>query len=309
MPPVQNYQRRDLPGRGIALTIVAILILGVQDALAKFLVQDYSPFQIVMMRYWAFAAFALVLVARQAPLRQALRTRVPLWHLLRGLLLVGDIWLFALAVKTVPLGELQSISMIYPLLVTLFAIPFLGEKVGIFRLSAVSIGFVGALVIVRPGGLAIDWGVGFAVLSAVFYALYIVITRKVSATDSTATNLVFPAIIGLVLTTAVGVWHWQPMDLRGVLLVGIVMITTCLGHGAMTLALSFAPASTVQPFNYFALPWAITLSVIVFNSLIDPISMVGAAIIVAAGLAVMSRERLKARASRNDAAASLPGKE
>ena len=82
MPPMVDFQRRDLPVRGIALTILAILILGVQDALAKILVQDYSPFQIVMMRYWALAAFSLVLVARQAPLRQALRTRVPLWQLL-----------------------------------------------------------------------------------------------------------------------------------------------------------------------------------------------------------------------------------
>src|SRR5690606_41467981 len=98
--------------------------------MSKTLVQTYSPFQITLMRYWGFALFSLILVMRQAPLRQALRSKVPFWQLLRGSLLIIEIWCFAMALQTVPLGELQAISLIYPLLVTLFAIPILGEKVG-----------------------------------------------------------------------------------------------------------------------------------------------------------------------------------
>jgi drug/metabolite transporter (DMT)-like permease len=294
---------------GVALTLGSILIFGVQDAVAKILVQTYSPFQIVMMRYWGFAALSLILVMRQAPLRQALRSKAPLWQWLRGLLLVADIWLFALAIKTVPLAELQSISMVYPLLVTLFAIPILGEKVGVFRFGAVIVGFAGAMIIVRPGGLPIDWGVGFAVASSSLYALYIVITRKVSRADSTATSMAYVGLAGLVLTTAVGVFYWQPMDLTGVLLALVVMTTTCVAHGMMMLAISRAPASLLQPFNYFALPWAIALSFVIFHHLIDPISLIGAAIIVGAGLVVMARERLKGAAKPSAAEATLPGKE
>ncbi len=285
--------RTDNIGRAIILTLITIGVFGVQDAVSKILVQTYSPFQITMMRYWGFAAFSLLLVMRQAPLRQAFSSRVPMLQVLRGMLLMADIWFFGLALRTVPLGELQAITVVYPLLVTLFAIPILGEKVGVFRFAAVGVGFAGALVIVRPGGLPLDWGVGFALASATFYAIYIVITRKVSQFDSAATSMTYTATVGLVLSAAVGVFFWQPMGWGDFLLVVVIMVTTCAGHGVMVYALSMAPASVVQPFNYFSLPWAILLSAVVFGHWIDPISLLGAAIIAGAGLVVMARERMK----------------
>lgn len=307
MTSPEPHTRTDNVGRAIILTIITIGVFGVQDAMSKTLMQTYSPFQITMMRYWGFALFSLFLVMRQAPLRQALHSKVPVWQVARGALLIIEIWCFARALQTVPLGELQAISLIYPLLVTLFAIPILGEKVGVFRFAAVAVGFAGALVIVRPGGLSFDWGVGFAILSATLYAIYIVITRKVSGMDSAATSMAYTGIVGLVLSSAVGVFHWQPMAWGDVALLLMIVVTTCLGHGLMIFALSMAPASTVQPFNYFSLPWAIVLSAAVFNEWIDPISLVGAGIIVAAGLVVMARERMR----RIPAVAEppLPGKD
>ena len=293
MSPAAHSARTDQVGLAIVLTLTTIGVFGIQDAVAKMLVQDYSPFQITMMRYWGFAAFALFLVARQAPLRQALRTRAPKLQVLRGVLLMADIWFFALALQTVPLGELQAIVIVYPLLVTVFAIPVLGEKVGLFRFAAVGAGFVGAMVIMRPGGVPLDWGAGFALASAALYALYIVITRKVAAIDSAATSMTYAALVGLVMSAGVGVFFWQNMGWVDLALVVVVMITTCVGHGLMTIALTMAPASVLQPFNYFSLPWAIVLSILVFGQWIDAISMFGAAIIVVAGLVVMARERVR----------------
>lgn len=307
MSSIAADSRTDNVGRAIILTLITIGVFGVQDAISKVLVQTYSPFQITMMRYWGFAAFSLLLVMRQAPLRQALNSKVPLWQVLRGVLLMADIWFFALALRTVPLGELQAITVVYPLLVTLFAIPILGEKVGVFRFVAVAVGFAGALVIVRPGGLPLDWGVGFALSSATLYAIYIVITRKVSQFDSAATSMTYTALIGLVMSGVVGVFFWQPMGWGDFALVVTVMATTCAGHGLMVYALSMAPASVVQPFNYFSLPWAIGLSAVVFGHWIDAISLLGAAIIVAAGLVVMARERVKRVAVVPDP--TLPGRE
>ncbi len=280
-------------GRAIALTLTTIAVFGVQDAVAKLLVQDYSPFQITMMRYWGFAAFALFMVMRQGPLREALRSKMPKRQILRGVLLMADIWCFAIALQTVALGELQAIVIVYPLLVTIFAIPILGEKVGIFRFAAVGAGLIGALIILRPGGVPLDWGVGFALISAVFYALYIVLTRQAAAKDSAATSLIYASLVGLVLSTGVGIFFWQPMPWGDFALVVVTMITTCAGHGVMVYALTMAPASVLQPFNYFSLPWAIVLSIVIFGQWIDPISLVGAAIIVGAGLVVMARERRK----------------
>ncbi|OAM74202.1 DMT family transporter [Devosia elaeis] len=288
-----NSLPSDQIGRAILLTLVTIIVFGIQDAVSKMLVQTYSPFLITMMRYWGFAAFALFMVARQAPLRQALVSRAPGWQVLRGVLLIADIWFFALALQTVPLGELQAIVIVYPLLVTLFAIPILGEKVGVFRFAAVGAGFLGALIIMRPGGIPLDWGVAYALASAAFYAIYIVITRKVSSVDSAATSLTYIALVGLVLSSCVGVFFWEPMAWGDFALVVVIMATTCAGHGVMVYALTMAPASVLQPFNYFSLPWAIILSIVVFGHWIDAISLLGASVIVAAGLVVMWRERTR----------------
>ncbi|MGN6102728.1 MAG: DMT family transporter, partial [Devosia sp.] len=281
-------------GLGMALTVLAILIFGVQDAVSKILVQDYSPFQVVMLRYWAFAIFSLFLALRQGPLRQALKSRFPLLQTLRGMLLIADIWMFGTAVRTVPLAELQAISLVYPLIVTIIAVPILGERVGLFRIGAVLVGFAGALVILRPGGLPIDAGVLFALGSAAAYAVYIVLTRRVALFDSTSTSMLFAGLVGFVLSTAIGVFFWKPMTPGAMGLMAVLMVTMILAHGMMMKALSLAPASLLQPFNYLALPWGITLSFLVFGHLIDPISLVGAGIIAVAGLVVMARERRRA---------------
>ena len=300
---------KDNVGRGIVLALAAILVFSTQDATSKFLVQsDVSPFQMTMMRFWAFAAFSLLLAWRRGGLRDGFRTKHPFLQLARGGLLVVDIWMYVLALSTVPLAETQSITLVYPLLVTLFAIPLLGEKVGVFRIVAVVVGFCGALLIVRPGGVPLDWGVFFAVGSGSAYALYIVLTRKVSAADSTTTSMVYTGVVGLVLSSAVGVFHWQMLDPASFLLIGYIMLTGVVAHGMMILALSMAPASVLQPFNYTSLPWSILLSIVIFHEAIDAISLLGAAIIVGAGLVVMARERIK-RVPPASAEPALPGKE
>jgi len=174
--------------------------------------------------------------------------------------------------------------------------------VGVFRFTAVAIGFLGALVIVRPGGLPLDIGVLYAMVSAASYAVYIALTRKVSSLDSTATSMVYVGVIGLVLTTIVGMFFWQPMPPGDLVIMVLVMITSTTAHGLMMVALSRAPASVLQPFNYMALPWGIFLSYQVFGHLIDTVSLLGGAVIVGAGLAVMWRERHLAKIGR----ASVP---
>ena len=133
---------RDNVGRGILLAISAILVFSTQDAASKFLVQsDVSPYQMTMMRFWAFAGFALILAWRRGGLFDAFRSKHPVLQIARGGLLVVDIWMYVLALSTVSLAAVQSITLVYPLLVTLFAIPLLGEKVGVFRIVAVIVGF------------------------------------------------------------------------------------------------------------------------------------------------------------------------
>lgn len=299
--------RRDNVGRGILFALIATVIFSTQDATSKLLVQSVSPFQMTMLRFWAFGGFSILLALRRGSLRASLQSRSPVLQVVRGALLVTDIWMFVLALRTVQLPEVQSITLVYPLLVTLLAVPLLGERVGIFRLSAVVVGFVGALVIVRPGGVPLDWGVGFAVGSGTCYALYIVLTRKVSATDSATTSMLYVGLVGLVVTSAVGIFFWQPLDTKTTLLIAYIMVTGVAAHGLMILALSQAPASVLQPFNYTSLPWSIVLSIVVFQHMIDPISLLGALVIVGAGLVVMARERIKKIPAAGEV--QLPGRE
>jgi drug/metabolite transporter (DMT)-like permease len=301
--------RRDNVGLGMGLALLSILVFSTQDAASKALVESgVSPFQMTMMRFWAFAGFALLLAWRQGGIGQALRTRRPWVQILRGVLLVADVWMFAAALGMVPLVAVSAISLVYPLLVTVFAIPLLGEKVGVFRTLAVLAGFCGALVIVRPGGVPLDWGVLLAVGSAACYALYLVLTRKVSEFDTPATSLLYTGLVGLVLSSAVGVFYWEPLELAELVMISYIMVTGVLAHGLMVYALAMAPASVLQPFNYTSLPWAIAFSVLAFNEPLDPVALIGAAIIVAAGLVVMARER-SLRRREAITAAPLPGRE
>jgi len=278
-------------GRGVALTIGAVMIFGLQDAIAKILVQDYAVPQVVMMRYWAFGLFAVWLAVRQNGLRNAFHSNYPKIQILRALLLLADVVLFATAVRTVPLGELSAILLLVPVLVTVFSIPILGEKVGLVRWASVFAGFTGALIVLRPGFDVLNVGAVPALGAAVAFALYMVTTRMVARRDSTATMMLYVGGIGLILSTAVGLFYWQPLTLEAWGLVAILWVTTTGGHFLVMRSLAYAPASVVQPFNYLALPWAITLSFVMFGHLIDFISLIGALIIVGAGLMVWVRER------------------
>lgn len=293
--------------KGILLSLFAIFVFATQDTATKLLVADHSPFQITMMRFWAFAAMALVIVVRSGGARAAFASKYPGLQILRPILLVLDIWCFAFATGFLPLAELQAITLVYPLVVTLAAIPILGERVGIFRFSAVFVGFCGALLIVRPGGLPLGVGVACAMASAVSFAIYIVITRKVSATDSSATSMAYVGAIGFLMTTAVGIFFWQTPDTTSLMLLLYIMATSCVAHGLLVVALGMAPASLLQPFNYTALPWGILFGYIVFGQMIDPIGLMGAVVIVGAGITVMLRERVKRVPVAPDP--TLPGKQ
>ncbi|MCB1517593.1 MAG: DMT family transporter [Hyphomicrobiaceae bacterium] len=286
--------------RGIAFTIGAIIVFGLQDAGAKWVMQTYSPFQITMVRYWAFGLMSLWLVSRRVPLSRAFHSNRPRTQLLRGALLVSDLWCFALALNALPLPEVQAILLLYPLVVTLLAATLLREQVGPFRIVAVFAGFAGALLIVRPGGLPWNAGLLFAFLAALSYSGYIVTTRIVAQVDHTTTNMLYASGIGMLATSLVGPFFWQPIALGDLWLIAFVAATTVVAHTMMIEALRHAPASVTQPFNYLTLPWAIILGWSIFGQWIDPVSLIGAVIIAGAGLVVWAREQhLKQRARRN----------
>lgn len=298
-----DEKQRDKKGQGegsilagIGFTVAAILLYGVQDASAKILLRDIPVPMIVMLRFWAFGLLALFLGMKrfgfslQAVARAFVSSHVHI-QLLRALVLLGDLLLFATGLRTLPLGVATAITLTFPLMVTLLAIPILGEKVGLFRWLSILVGFAGAMLIVRPGFGVFNIGILWVLAGTGMYALYLVLTRLVSGADGTQTNMLYAGVIGMVASSLVGVFFWHTPDLSALGVILLLMGATSGANYCVVRALAAAPASVIQPFNYLLLPWAIFLNFTVFGTVIDGVSLIGAMLIVGAGLAVWLRER------------------
>ncbi len=277
--------------RGILFTIASIALFGLQDVAAKILVQDHAVVQVVMLRFWAFGGFAIFLALSQHGVRRVFATRRLGLQVSRGVIFLADLLLFATGLRTLPLGEAAAITLLFPVLITMFAIPILGEKVGALRWFAVVLGFFGVLIVLRPGFAVFDIGALYIFAATTLFALYAVLTRKVALVDSTATCMIYVGVIGLVGSSAVGLFYWQAPTPGAWGYIALLMVSTTSANYFVMRALACAPASVVQPFNYLLLPWAIFLGFLFFGQLIDFVALIGAVIIVGAGLMVWLRER------------------
>ncbi|WP_413204904.1 DMT family transporter [Rhodospirillum sp. A1_3_36] len=281
------------PGLGIAFLVMATLIFAFQDAVTKHLASQYPVSFIVMVRYWAFALFALAVARRQSGgLSGALHCKRPVLQSLRGVLLVAEIACMATAFRFLGLAETQAVFSIYPLLIMALAIPILGERVGWRRAMATGIGFVGLLVILRPGLAAFDPAALFAVAAALLYALYNVLTRLVSGSDLAGTTILFTAVVGAVLSTVMGAWSWTEMPATDWGWLALLALFGVTAHVLLIKALEFTPASVLQPFNYLLLVWSVGVGYLVFGDIPDFWTVFGGVMIVGSGLYALYRDRV-----------------
>jgi drug/metabolite transporter (DMT)-like permease len=283
----------DDPVRGIGLAVAATMGFAAGDATAKFLTASLPVIEIIWLRYVIFAAIAVWLTrGAGGGLR---RPRSVTLQLARGLCVVGSAILFVFATKQLPLAEASTISFVSPVLLTILAIPLLGEVVGIRRWSAVAVGLIGVVVVVRPGTGGFHPAALFALASSLCWAFALVITRKIASTERSATTLVWSAATGLVLLTALLPWNFvwlEPWQWPLALLLGVMSST---GQSLIVLAHRYAPASLLAPFSYAQLLWATVAGYLVFHALPDGWTWSGAAIIATSGLYTVHRERVRAR--------------
>jgi drug/metabolite transporter (DMT)-like permease len=281
----------DNPLRGIVLSIVATMFFAVSDTMAKYLTSSLPVIEIAWIRYVIFAGFGAVLV-RHAHQRSVRPRNISL-QVVRGLGLVGSAVLFVFGTSRMPMAEATSISFIAPLLVTVLAIPILGEVVGIRRWSAVLAGMAGVLVVVRPGFAGFQPAAGFGVASSCCWATALIITRKMAGSERPATTLLWSAVVGLLVLTLllplVAVW---PSGRQLALAVTLGMLAS-VGQWLVILAYRLAPASLLAPFTYGQLLWSTACGYVVFGNVPDHWTLLGAAIIVASGLYTARRERAR----------------
>ncbi len=276
---------------GILVMILAMFVLASMDAISKYLVAIYDVPQILWIRAVIFVAFA-VAVARPRHLRRALKSARPVLQIGRSLILVAETATFILAFRYLPLADVHAVAALAPLIATALATPLLGEHVGARRWSAVVLGFVGVLIIIRPGLGVFHWTALLPLVAAFFWGIYQVLVRLVSEDDGAATTTLYTALVAALVWGGVGLYsgHWQAPDAVGWGLLSLLGLMAALAHFLVIKALELAPASVLQPFGYTLMLWAVVMGYLVFDHFPDIMTLLGAAIVVASGLYVLYRE-------------------
>lgn len=271
--------------------ISASLLFTVFHAIAKWLSNDYDPFQIAFFRgvFGIFPLFLLLYLARDHGLHHLASRRIDL-QVIRGAFGLGSITCFILAFRTMPLADVLAISYSAPILVTMMSIPFLGERVGLHRGGAALFGFCGVLLIVQPGSGVFDQSAWLAMLGACFYALMMLVTRKLGHIDSSLCTMLHVTVFYIVVCGLVLPFVWITPTPTDWLLFAAIGIVSGGGLFLFIRAFYHGKAATIAPFDYTAMIWAILLGFLLWGDLPGWLTVMGMAIVVTSGLYIMHRE-------------------
>lgn len=280
---------------GILFICLSGIVFPVMNGFAKMLGAEYSTLQVSWAR--AFGHFVFILLAFLPREGLAiLRTRRPLIQFGRALMLYISNLCFFFAVVFIPIADAAAISMTSPLVVALLAWPMLGERTNAARLIALGVGFIGVVIIIRPGTDLFHWASLFVVASSCCYGMYQIFTRKVAGIDSPETSAVYAPIIGAIGMLLVMPFVWRtPDSLRDLGMFVSLGVLGAAGHYFVARALTYAPANLVSPFQYFQLFASVLVGYLFFAALPDAATWAGAGIIMAAGLFIgLSQTRKRA---------------
>ncbi len=280
------------PGRfrGILLMIAAIAVQSCSEAVAKLMTASLPPIQVTWMRYAVFAAI-MVAAALLAGPATALRSRLPGLQVLRGAAAVGAAVFFITSLSVLPMAEVTAISFVSPLVVTILAIPILGEVIGLRRWTAIAIGLIGVTMVLRPGATGFSIYMVFPLAAASSWAFALVVTRLMSVSDSPLVSMTYAGLVGFALTSVLVPLVWVKPDIVSV---GLGLATGLFGTAAQYLtvqALHHDRASVLAPIFYTSLVWSILFGYLLFGNLPDAWTYAGAATIIVSGLYTLGRQR------------------
>ncbi|MGY9056817.1 MAG: DMT family transporter [Alphaproteobacteria bacterium] len=288
-PVVEPAAARPRQLRGIAFMLTSGAIFAFTDALAKVLTSDYSAGQILCLR----TIFVLIAIMVMVRLRGGVASvRVVNWkgHLLRGLFMAATTLTFLLALKDAPLADLFALMFVSPLILTILAPYFLGERVGWRRRVAVAIGFCGTLVIVQPTGEVPFTALMLGLAVPFFLCFSDIVTRVLARTDTANSMMLFSNIIMGAVGLALLPFGWTTPDWQGLLIIGVMGALQGIAQYFLVYAFIHAETVTIVPFRYLMLIWAMAYGYLMFGDIPRWETIIGAAIVVAAGLYIFHRE-------------------
>jgi drug/metabolite transporter (DMT)-like permease len=280
---------------GIAWMLATMFWFVTLDSTAKYLMQTYPVVQVIWARFFFHLLFVVLLMGPQLVTR--IKSQNLLHQCLRSLFMFSTTVLFFVGISFLPLATASTIMFMSPVIVTVLSIPLLGEKVGPRRWMGIAIGFVGALVVMRPGTDSLQLSILVVLAAAFTNALYQVFTRKLGMRDSPMTSLFYTGVIGALVTTIVAPFYWQPVAAVDWLLFVFAGIAGGIGHLCLIRAFRHAPASVVAPFSYSSLLWATSFGFVLFGDLPGVWTLSGAALIIGSGLYIFHREQALKRST------------
>lgn len=279
-----KYDRPSVTLGCIAL-ICATFFNSLQDSETKTLIQSYSIWQLVLIRFTSFFVVILsFIVLRYDNFAEVFKSRKPYLQIFRGALLIAEIAFLGMSYKYLGLAEAMTVFHIFPVMGVIFAVVLLDERVSKTTLFGLILGFVGIVVIVGPGSDIHYLGVVLALSSAVCFLLYLVLTRKTSFYDGSLTSLIFVCLCGISLSLVFGWAKLQPIHTDDLWAFVRLCVYNVFGQTCVVLAFSMAPASTLQPLNYVQVFWAVVIGYLVFGDFPSKTTWIGAAMIVSAGM-------------------------
>ena len=276
------------------LNLSGWLLLPFMDGIAKYLSTEIHFVQVVWGRYFfmLLVSFPLALMFFRKEIKFPQSISVQLF---RSFFLFLSTVFFFYAISIISLAEALTLAFISPIIVTILSIFFLNEKVGIHRWTAVVIGFLGVLLIIRPGFLEINFASLSALAAGITYAFYIIYTRKLSFTDSAIVTLLFTGVVGCIFISIIVPFYWTNLDTRQLLLLISLASIGMLGHFLIILSLRLGEASKLAPLGYFEISTNILVGYAFFGDLPDLWIYLGLSLIVFSGIYIFIRENKESK--------------
>ena len=282
------------PVLGIVLIILSTVAIASADIVAKYMSYQISVIQILWVRFLVHFALGLAMTNwRRFPV--SLATARPGLQIVRGILLIGSTYFFVLALHYLPFVDALAIGFISPIVITVLAATLLKEKMDAGRWAACVVGFVGTLIVIRPGFAEANWALVLPLVASTAFAVFSIITRFLSAHDSTQATFFHGGFVAfVVISIAVPfAWRWPSGAEWAGLIASGLLAAAC--QYLFIKANQYQTASVLAPFGYSEIIWGTILGYLVFRDFPDAWTWLGAAVIVASGLYIFRREAARAR--------------
>jgi len=273
----------------VLLMIGAMFVFTLMDAVAKVLTQEIGVWPTLWIRYLGQAVLVFLIVLPR--FGKIVKTSFPLLQLARSVFLMCATMCFFWGISNIGLAEATAIMDISPVLITLGAVLFLGERIGIRRVIGIIGALIGAMIVIRPGSDVFSVYALFPLGAAICYSGYNIITRFVGAREDPWTSLFYTALFGAMVFSTIVPFHWQPLSTFTITLMVVLSVMATFAQWLLIKALSLGEASLLAPIGYIALIFATLWGFLLFGDLPDQWTVIGALVIVASGVYVWSRER------------------